>query len=152
MIKNNKTCICCSTRYTYCSGCHEFNHLPTWMAIFHDENCRTIYNATSMWGKVPSDEIKAVLDKCDLSNKDSFHPAILKVINEIYPANKVETAENVEEIRVTVPLEETVTSIGVNDLAEAPTTENTDTENVQENSVEEDPAEEKAVVTKKRKR
>lgn len=82
--KDNKTCIVCRKKYTFCTGCSDYDHLPRWMSIFCEQNCHDIYNATSMWGKVPVEETKALLDECDLSNKEAFHPVILNAINEVY--------------------------------------------------------------------
>ena len=41
------------------------------------------------------------LYKCNLSNKENFHPNIIKMINEMYDIKdeKVETVENVEETK-----------------------------------------------------
>lgn len=108
---NNRTCICCRTQYRYCSSCEEFAHLEPWYAIFHDSNCKEIYNATSMYGQVPVEETKARLDKCDLSNKETFHPAILKVINEVYTNNETISVELDVETLTTEPIAEDDTNI-----------------------------------------
>lgn len=100
--KNNRKCIVCSKCYSYCNSCSEDNHKPAWYAIFHDQNCHDIYDAVynilPLQGKGAA---KNVLDKCDLSNKENFHPNIIKMINEMYDIKdeKVETVENVEETK-----------------------------------------------------
>ena len=109
--KNNRKCIVCSKCYSYCNSCSEDNHKPAWYAIFHDQNCHDIYDAVynilPLQGKGAA---KNVLDKCDLSNKENFHPNIIKVINEIYDIKdeKAETVENVEEIKGTEEVKEDV--------------------------------------------
>lgn len=113
---NNKKCICCGHEYRYCNNCQEFDKFPTWMAIFHNSNCKEIYNATSMYGQIPNEEIKARLDKCDLSNKENFHKNIRKVIDEVYTIEPVATIV-AEEVAVVeeVTVEPKVVAEEIND-------------------------------------
>lgn len=109
--KNNRKCIVCGEKYYFCSTCQEGTVRPSWYAIFHDQNCHDIYDAVynilPLQGK---EAAKNVLDKCDLSNKENFHPNIIKVINEIYNIKdeKTEIVENVEEIKGTEEVKEDV--------------------------------------------
>lgn len=91
MANNNRTCIVCGQSYKYCPNCAEFSNLEIWHNIFHDANCKEIYNAASMYGKVPTEETKKRLDKCDLSNKSNFHKNIVKVIDELYAVKEEPT-------------------------------------------------------------
>lgn len=95
MAKLNRTCIVCGRKYEYCSSCKDQAMLEPWHSIFHDNNCREIFNAVSMYGKDSNEDIKARLDKCDLSDKDNLHKNIVKVINELYSSKK--NIEVVEE-------------------------------------------------------
>ena len=62
-----------------------------------------------MYGKVPSEETKMRLDKCDLSNKDNFHKNIVKVIDELYTVQEEITPVIEELLTVSEPVfEETV--------------------------------------------
>lgn len=107
MAKLNRTCIVCSQKYEFCNSCKDHATLEPWHSIFHDNNCREIFNAVSMYGKDSDDVVKAKLDKCNLFNKDNFHKNIVKVIDELYSSEKkvdsveedtvVETIEVVEE-------------------------------------------------------
>lgn len=100
--KNNRKCIVCSKCYSYCNSCSEDNHKPAWYAIFHDQNCHDIYDAVyNIFPLQGKGAAKNVLDKCDLSNKENFHPNIIKMVNEMYDIKdeKVETVENVEETK-----------------------------------------------------
>ena len=47
MVKDNKTCILCGKKYSYCSRCSEFDHLPRWMECYCSENCKNIFNILS---------------------------------------------------------------------------------------------------------
>ena len=86
MKKNNKTCLCCQTKYTFCLNCSDFDNMPRWMAIFHDKNCKEIFNTiTSYYDKtITKEQAKTILNNCDLSNKKMFNNKIQDAINEIY--------------------------------------------------------------------
>lgn len=102
--KNNKTCIVCGTKYTYCPTCAEFANVAIWHNIYHDENCKEIFAIAVDFnsGILDKNIAKERLDKCDLSNKKSFNKSILKAINEI---DKTETDVKTEEITVEEPTE-----------------------------------------------
>lgn len=99
--KNNRKCIVCGQEYYYCShNCIDSIDKPSWYAIFHDENCHDIYGAVA--NILPQEGKKAAkeaLDKCDLSNKENFHPNIIKSINEIYDIVDEIKKENNEEVK-----------------------------------------------------
>ena len=99
---NNRRCIVCSVAYKFCNSCVEFKHLEPWHNIFHDNNCREIYNAVSAYiGKEKTkEETKARLDKCDLSGKNNFKTAIINAIDDVYATEIIDTKEIVENIKV----------------------------------------------------
>lgn len=86
-IKNNKTCIVCGTKYTYCPTCAEFANVEIWHNIYHDENCKEIFAIAVdfNYDALDKNTAKERLTKCDLSNKKNFHNSILKAIYEIDP-------------------------------------------------------------------
>lgn len=104
MRKNNKKCIVCGEVYTYCSGCSEFDKYPRWMSIYHEENCKNIFDITSKFlsSSITKEEAKEELCKCDLSNKKNFHKVILDTVNKIMASDKKRrkepVVEHVEEI------------------------------------------------------
>ena len=89
MAKLNRTCIVCGKKYEFCNSCKDHSMLEPWHSIFCSNNCREIFNASSMYGKDSDDILKSRLDKCDLSNKDNFHKNIIKVIDELYSIKNV---------------------------------------------------------------
>ena len=93
--KNNRKCICCQKEYSFCPNCSDYDNLPRWMTIFHDENCKEIFNTvTSYYDKsITKDKAKERLDKCDLSNKYTFKESIKSAIGEIYAKTLVEVVE-----------------------------------------------------------
>jgi len=98
MKKNNKECITCGKIYTFCNGCSQFDHLPRWMNLYHNENCMNIFEiSTDYAGKyITKETAKDKYDACDLSYKDNLRPNIIKIINEAYDveANEVEPIES----------------------------------------------------------
>ena len=95
MRKKTRQCIVCGVEYTYCNSCKEHASRPTWMAIYHDENCRNIMNISTeyMAGNLTKADAKSELDKCDLTNKKNFKESVIKAVNEIYTAKKASKAE-----------------------------------------------------------
>lgn len=93
--KNNRKCVCCQTEYYFCPNCSDYDTLPRWMTIFHDENCREIFNTVSSYcnNVITKDQAKKRLDKCDLSNKHTFKDSIKSKISEIYRETLVEAVE-----------------------------------------------------------
>ena len=85
MIKNNKVCILCGKRYSFCSRCEEFDHLPRWMAIYCSDNCKKIFDAISAYNMKlkTKKEAAKILKECDLSRKSEFKESCQKYIDEI---------------------------------------------------------------------
>ena len=99
--KNNRKCIVCGQSYTYCNHCDSDKLRPAWYAIFHDQNCHDIYDAVAnILPQQGKEAAKEALDKLDLSNKENFHPNIVKSINEIYDiAEEVVSKDDVKEVK-----------------------------------------------------
>lgn len=110
MRKRTRECVVCGVEYTYCNNCKEYASRPSWMAIYHDENCRSIMNIATefMADNLTKADAKAELDKCDLTDKKNFKESVLKAINAIYATKKTaksdatkvdeETVDNAGEI------------------------------------------------------
>ena len=65
---NNRICLVCGKAYEYCGSCNG-KKLPTWMNLFHDENCRQIFHAVSDYSQnvITKDSGRDKLSGCDLS-------------------------------------------------------------------------------------
>lgn len=103
-----KCCVCGCTYTIYCPTCREAVNQPTWKNSFCSENCRDVYNVTAgYFGKAYSaQEAKALLDMCDLSDKEHFTQATQRLIDEIYKEDNiveedVKENENLNEINNT---------------------------------------------------
>ena len=86
--KNNKTCVCCGTQYTYCNRCNEYINEPAWKNIFHDENCKDVFHIVSDYNGKALDKNAAItnLKNCNLTV--NFNESIKKIINELVGTDK----------------------------------------------------------------
>lgn len=84
--KNNRKCICCSEEYRYCNSCAEDRMKPVWYTLYHNENCKNVFNTASDYlaNAITKEEAKEKFDKCDLSYKDKMHHKIVEAINDVY--------------------------------------------------------------------
>lgn len=99
--KNNRKCIVCNCDYYFCNHCQDGEIKPSWYNIFHNQNCHDIYDAVANILPVKGKEAaKVSLDKCDLSNKENFHPNIIKLINNIYDIVDEDTNNKEENVEV----------------------------------------------------
>lgn len=91
MSKANRTCKVCGKRYYYCPSCPDDTR-PSWYCMFHDENCKNIFQilTDSFLNKIPKYTAKKQLEKCNLSNISSFDPDIQEQIKDILATKKPE--------------------------------------------------------------
>lgn len=97
MIKDNKICILCGKKYSFCNRCEEYDHLPRWMAIYCSENCKNIFNTISGYNMKlkTKEEAASALGECDLSKKNQFNQACQQYIDEILDAKEEPVKEPV---------------------------------------------------------
>lgn len=96
-----RTCFTCMTKYSFCPHCDEGRNKPNWMMLFHCENCRTIYDTLQRYSskEYTLEEALKIIDKCDLSEKDTFNPSVLKDLDALLAARpkKVRTKKIVNK-------------------------------------------------------
>lgn len=92
MAKLNRVCFTCGTKHSYCPNCYDDRHLETWHIMFHDENCKIIFNIINQhFHKYMTTEQAIIqLEQCDLTNIESFNEDIKKDIKDILSQKKVE--------------------------------------------------------------
>ena len=106
--KNNKTCIVCGEKYTFCPTCSEAKDLEMWRNIYHSENCKKLFHAASGYHAQTAtiEEVRARFDECDLSYKDKLNENFIEAINAAYGIKKeVEIKEEENVISANVELE-----------------------------------------------
>lgn len=74
MGKRTRKCYLCGEKYSYCPTCSNDRMKPAWMAEFHSENCKNIFDICTRYNMqlLTKEEAKAAIEKCDLSNKANF--------------------------------------------------------------------------------
>ena len=75
-MKNNRKCVLCGKEYSYCgSGCRGDASKPTWMKLYHSENCRNIFNTLNDFNfkLITKAEAKERLSVCDLTIELNDH-------------------------------------------------------------------------------
>lgn len=92
-----RKCIVCGKEYEYCNRCSSHATMPTWMALYHDDNCRSIMNIATeyMAGNLSKADAKAQLNNCDLSNKVNFKESVAKAVDEILTTKKAAKTDEV---------------------------------------------------------
>ena len=97
---NNRICLVCGKAYEYCGSCNG-KKLPTWMNLFHDENCRQIFHAVSDYSQnvITKDNGRDKLSGCDLSieMKDNIKNIVDKIMFVEDSTSSVMSAYNSEE-------------------------------------------------------
>lgn len=85
MSRFNRKCILCGKSYRFCSDCREESDQPAWKNIYCSENCRTIFNTCVEFAQnhISKEEAKAILEKCDLSEKDNYRADLRETVNKI---------------------------------------------------------------------
>lgn len=85
MTKKNKTCTVCGERYFYCYDCNIAD--PAWKNMFHDENCKTIFETINKFyfKHISDEEAKNILQQCDLSVLllDTANAKIKSIVDKI---------------------------------------------------------------------
>lgn len=83
-MKKNRVCLTCEEKYVYCPNCNRKD--PAWMAEFHHENCKNIFDICTRFnmGMMSKTEAQEALNACDLSNKANFKSYVQRDLANIY--------------------------------------------------------------------
>ena len=75
MAHQNKKCICCGKKYSYCPSCSRTDALqPSWKSEFCSESCMTLWTTLTKYNMefLTKDEAKAIVSKLDLKPIDTY--------------------------------------------------------------------------------
>lgn len=91
MGRRTRECYLCGETYSYCPTCFQDRTKPAWMAEFHSENCKDIFDICTRFNMklFTKEEAKEAIEKCDLSNKLNFRPSVQNTLSNLF---KVEEA------------------------------------------------------------
>ncbi len=84
MAKKNRECLTCGTQYSYCPSCNR--NEPYWMAEFHAENCKNIFQICAQYnvGSLTKENAQEALKSCDIANKANFKECIQRDFENIF--------------------------------------------------------------------
>jgi len=86
MAKRDRKCYLCGTKYKYCPTCSDDKMKPTWMAEFHSENCKNIFEICTEFNlelKSKTEAQEALLN-CDFSNQENFKSYVQRDLENIF--------------------------------------------------------------------
>ena len=86
MGRRTRECLLCGTRYEYCPTCSQDKMKPSWMAEFHSESCKNIFDICTRFNMelMTKEEAQKALSTCDLSNKANFKACVQRDFENIF--------------------------------------------------------------------
>lgn len=86
MGRKQRECYLCGAAYSYCPTCSQDRMKPAWMAEFHNENCKNIFDICTRFnmGMMSKPEAQEALNVCDLSNKANFKQYVQHDLENIF--------------------------------------------------------------------
>ena len=105
MARRTRECYLCGEKYNYCPTCSQDRMKPAWMAEFHDENCKNIFDICTRFNMelMSKEDAQKALNACDLSNKENFKYYVQRDITNIFadekPASKAAKAKSCEVVK-----------------------------------------------------
>lgn len=86
MGRKTRECYLCGETYKYCPTCSQDRMKPSWMAEFHSEDCKSIFDICTRYnmGMMSKAEAQEALSKCDLSNKANFKSYVQRDLANIF--------------------------------------------------------------------
>lgn len=86
MAKRDRKCYLCGEKYKYCPTCSDDRMKPAFMAEFHTENCKNIFEICTRFNMnlMSKSEAKTALEQCDLSNKANFKTFVQRDLENIF--------------------------------------------------------------------
>ena len=102
MSKANVTCKTCGKEYFFCSHCEKSLNSPQWMLMWHDLNCKKVFEIASDYvqKRISKSEARSRLKDCDMSVYYTFKENIRIILEEIMAEDKV-LEPQVQERRAT---------------------------------------------------
>lgn len=86
MGRRDRNCYLCGEHYQYCPTCSNDRMKPAYMATFHSENCKNIFDICTRFNMniMSKAEAQEALNACDLSNKANFKSYVQRDLENIF--------------------------------------------------------------------
>ena len=96
-----RNCIFCGKSYVYCPNCGNYKSYPEWMFNFDTERCHDLYEVIGGYnmGVNTIEDVKAVLDKYEITDYSEFSKGLQSKLNELAPQKKDEPVEIPKETK-----------------------------------------------------
>ena len=90
-MRKMRECYLCGVSYKYCPTCSQDKMKPTWMAEFHEENCKNIFDICTRFNMqmLTKEEARKELEACDLTNKENFKSFVQCDLGNIFKEEPV---------------------------------------------------------------
>lgn len=98
-MSKKRECYLCGAKYHYCPTCSNDKLKPAWMAEFHSESCKNIFDICTRFNlkRLTKAEAQDALKECDLSNKEKFKDYVQRDLENIFAAEpKAKRGKRVE--------------------------------------------------------
>ena len=85
MVKN-KTCLCCSTKFSYCPDCSKTDALkPSWAGTFCSEDCMIIWTTATKYNlnKITKSEAKSIIESLTLKPTEQYSKCVQRDLGTI---------------------------------------------------------------------
>lgn len=91
MGRRNRECYLCGEEYKYCPTCSQDKMKPSWMAEFHSEDCKNIFDTCTRFnmGMISKEEAQEAIISCDLSNKANFKSYVKHDLEVIFKEDPI---------------------------------------------------------------
>lgn len=98
MSQVNRICKTCGKQYFYCTNCDKTLNSPQWMLMWHDENCKKIFEIVSDYAqkRISKADAKSKIQACNLQVYYTFKEKIRNYIDEILAEEPVDDNSSTE--------------------------------------------------------
>ena len=85
-----RTCYLCGATYKYCPTCSSGRTKPAYMAQFHSESCKNIFEICTNYnaGLISKAEAQEALAACDLSDRANFKAYVQRDLDNIFATDE----------------------------------------------------------------
>ena len=102
---NERKCICCGTRYVYCSRCPGGVHQPSWRNIYDTEECMKLFDICSAYKNGFMKKGEALIKLKGISLPQHLNDEYQKIVDEILFVEKKPSKRKKKEIEEEVRIE-----------------------------------------------
>lgn len=85
MARKNRTCLACSTKYSYCPTCGTDKNKPSWHSQFCSENCMTLWTTATKFNMemLSKAEAKEIISELNLKDHSEYVTCVQRDLSVI---------------------------------------------------------------------